>query len=72
MKPIPIAWPFMAAMTGFLTSQAGISTPEALKPSEFWLAKVSSPAVMSAPAQKAVPAPVRITTRTASSSSQRR
>ena len=54
-----------------LILKAGGSTADALKLGPSGAAKVASPDPMSAPAQKARPAPVRTITRTSSSSSQR-
>ena len=69
---MPIAWPFIAAITGLRTSHAGGRTGDDVNgralPSG--AANVSAPGVRSAPAQNASPAPVTTTTRTSSSASQ--
>ena len=70
VRPMPTAWPFTAAITGLRTCQAGGSRPAALKLRSSGFAKVSEPAAMSTPAQKASPAPVTTTARIASSPSQ--
>ena len=54
----------MAAITGLCTSQAGGETGEAENEPRSGLAKVSWPTDMSAPAQNALPAPVKTTART--------
>jgi hypothetical protein len=69
VSPMPMAWPLIAAMTGLRTSHAGGCTGEAVKLSPCGAANVSPPGSMSAPAQKARPAPVTTTARTPSSSS---
>src|SRR6185503_14810631 len=66
VSPMPTAWPLIAAITGFRTFHAGKLTGSALNPSAPCLANVSTPADMSAPTQKAVPAPVSTTLRTSS------
>ncbi len=67
--------PVIAAMTGFRTRYAARPRPprpgSAARREPLTSSKVLSPPPMSAPAQKAFPAPVRTTARTASSASQR-
>ena len=76
---MPIACPFMAAMTGLRTSQAvgrtgedvnGFGASAAPPSAAAGAANVSPAGVRSAPAQNASPAPVTTTARTASARSQ--
>jgi hypothetical protein len=66
---MPMACPLIAASTGFRTSHAGGCRGEAVNSSLVGAANVSPPGSMSAPAQKARPAPVTTIARTPSSSS---
>lgn len=66
---MPTACPFTAAITGLRIANAGGSTPDALNSGSSRRAKVSPAGARSAPAQKASPAPVSTTARTASSRS---
>ncbi len=72
VRPMPTAWPFIAAMTGFRTFHGGKVTGSALKPVPSCLANVSAPADRSAPTQNVGPAPVKTTARTSSRASHSR
>ena len=69
LSPIPMACPFIAAMTGLRTTQAGGFTGEEAKWSSFGAEKTSPSGSRSAPAQNARPAPVTTTARMPSSAS---
>ena len=72
VKPIPMAWPFTAAMTGLRICHAGGDTGLALNDVDSERSNTWEPPEKSAPAQNAGGVPVITTTRTASSVSARR
>ena len=68
VRPTPTAWPFIAATTGFDTSQGiVVGVPCSWGFASGLSAKVSSPSERSCPAQNARPEPVMTTARTWSS-----
>jgi hypothetical protein len=73
VRPMPIEWPLIAAITGFRNSKAAGSIGDAENVvSSAEASNGDSLPEKSAPAQKARPAPVSTMARTSSSSSQSR
>ena len=71
MSPSPMAWPFIAAITGLRICQAVGATGQAEKAGLSLRSNTSLPELKSAPAQNAGGVPVSTTTRMASSMSAR-
>ena len=70
--PTPIAWPFAAAITGFVHSKMRrVTTPPGSRPLRWPPENVFSPEPRSAPTQNARPDPVTTTARTSGSASMR-